>query len=342
MIPIFLDQEMTDLPDAILRSLRQMVGDDEVEPQIVESLLRHKRLLVIVDAMSEKSPETQRHIEKIHGEAPVNALVITTRKVPDFGPIGFAKLSPEKVELDKLIYFLTGYLRESGEEEHFPRRQPLILGDRIMEVIERGSPNLEVTPLLIKLFVLTAITFVQNKRNLEELPLSIPETMLDYLRQVNPQDEETPNRIPNARMIESACVLGWCCLKATYAPKDFYRDEAETMLEEEGFQSEGGDLIQRLIDNGVLEPKDVGGTRMLAFALDPLSEYVAALYWIDKLRGNELAWVRWIEELKAFEGSLEDIRGFLVAMEDCVTAYRDTHNIPDLDFPWKALAVAAA
>jgi hypothetical protein len=334
MIPIFIEEETDNLVDAITRRLKQMVGEAEVEPDIIASLLRHKRLLVIVDALSEHSEEMQQHIESIHGNAAINALIVTTRRAPNFGPIEMTQVWPEKVELNTLFYFLTEYLRRTNAEEFFPGRQALQLGDRLMALVENGSKSLVVTPLLIKLFVDNAITLVKNEQNIEKLPLSVPETMLEYLRRVNPQDPDTPNHVPNDEMIRAARVLSRCSLDDSYIPRDFYRDAAKRVLNESGLMNNTVDIIARLVENGVLEERDAGGTQLLRFGLDSLAEYLTALYWLDRLRNDEIQWQEWLEGLRSVTGFPETIRGFLVALEDCVTTYKADFRIPDLSVSW--------
>ncbi|GEM_PF-918630 len=339
MIPLFLEEETSNLLATITNHLKQMVGDDEIDQAIVESLLRHKRLLVITDALSERSVETQQHIESIHGKAPINAMIVTSRRVPNFGATQVSQLWPEKVQVSTLLYFLTEYLRRTNTEEFFPGRHALQLGDRLLALIESGSERLVVTPLLIKLFVDNAINLVKNKERLEKLPLSIPETMLEYLRRVNPQDYGTLNRVSNEEMIRAARVLGRCSLEVEdgYIPRDFYRDVAERALQESNLENNKAAIITRLVENGVLEKREVGGTQLLRFGLDSLAEYLAALYWLDKFRNNESQWRKWLENLRSVAGFPERTRGFLVALEDCVTTYKADFRLPDLPLPWQEL-----
>ncbi len=83
------------------------------------------------------------------------------------------------------------------------------------------------------------------------------------------------------------------------------------------------------VENGVVEARDLGGTVFLRFGLNPLAEYLAALYWSVKLGNDETRWKKWLEKLCSVEGFHEEIRGFLIAMEDCMTTYKDDFEIPD-------------
>ena len=338
MIPLLIEEETTDLIETVARGLRRVVGEEEVELDLVLSLLRHRRLLVIMDALSERSEATRQHVETVHGRAPVNALLVTTRREPDFGPVAVTQLWPERIDVNTLVGFLTEYLRRAGAEMVFPGRAALHLSDRLLSLVERGSQWLVVTPLLIRLFVDNAIELRQQGRPIEGLPLSVAETMLNYLRRVNPKAPDTPNRVPDDLLISAARILASRSLAQDYVPRDFDRDDVRKALSEAGIKADNPDVIARLAENGVMEQRDSGGTLFLRFVLDPLAEYLAALYWLDQLRDHRPRWQNWLVDVRAVSGYPESIRGFLVALEDCVATYGSDFRIPsDLDNPWEDL-----
>jgi photosystem II stability/assembly factor-like uncharacterized protein len=343
MIPVLIEQETSDLVEAVGRNLRRMIGEEEVEADLVLSLVRHRRLLVIVDALSERSEATRRHVEAIHGQAPVNALVVTSRREPDFGPIGATPLWPERIDVNSLVWFLTEYLRRTGAEALFSGRGALHLSDRLLALVERGGRRLVVTPLLIRLFVDNAIELRGQGRPIEDLPLSVAGTMLEYLRRVNPKGPETPNGVPDDVLIRATRVLASQSLAPNYVPQDFDHLSACKALAVAVIELEGSVVVTRLIANGVLESRDVGGTPFLRFALDPVAEYLASLYWLDRLRGSMADWEDWLAVVRAVDGYPESIRGFLVALEDCTTAYGTAFRIPEgLATPWEDLEPPSA
>ena len=337
IIPVLLEEETTNLLESVTRRLTQMVGHDEVDTDLIRSLLQHKRLMVIVDALSERGHPTQLHVQSIHGAVPVNALIVTTRREPNFGPVTLTRLWPEKVNVNNLGYFLNEYLRRTNAEQYFTGRQQWSLGGRLLDIVERGSERLVVTPLLIQLFVENAITEFKREGKLEQISNSVPEIMLDYLRHVNPADPITPNFIPNDRMIRATRVLGWCSLRGFFIPRDFSRDEAESELKAAGLWDDKSDVIARLISNGVIENRDVGGDQILRFGLDPLAEYLAALHLLRQCGNNLGKWEEQLSLLTFPPERYEEIQGFIVALEDCITTYKQQSNIPDLVFPWKGL-----
>ncbi|MDX1666427.1 MAG: hypothetical protein R3350_04335, partial [Saprospiraceae bacterium] len=341
MIPVLIEGDTSDLLMAVIQRLRQMVGHEETEKDLILSLLRHKRLLVIVDGLSERTAATQRHIEAIHSHLPVNVLIVTARRLPNFGPIEVTALGPAQLELTPLLYFLTEYLRCTGMSWFFSPHDRLLLGDRLLSVVEGGGGNLRVTPLLIRLFVDNAVTAIKQGQEPSEMPFSIPEAIVAYLKNVNPSDCATPGFVPDERMIPAAKTLARCSLEVRYIPRDFREEAAQEVLEREGFDTEEAcSVIDRLIANGILEARASGATALLRFRLGPLAEYLAAMSWIDQLNGDRCRWANWLEQLQKQETYPEAMNGFLLALENCVRTYQDDLGIPDMAFPWVDLEAA--
>ena len=95
MTPIFVGGEITNLLEAVTNALRQMLGEEELPEDLMRGLLAQKRLLVILDALSEREPASQRNAEESFAkEAIFNAVVITARAEPQFGAIQRTMLYP--------------------------------------------------------------------------------------------------------------------------------------------------------------------------------------------------------------------------------------------------------
>ena len=332
MLPVLVEEETTDLLDVVTRHLKEMADADPVRPMeidkdIVENALRFKRLLVILDALSERSADTQQHLTSVRGRLPANAMVVTSRQVPDLGSMPVTLLQPQQIDNSNLVYFLTAYLQRTGSDREFPDEQPLILGTRLLNMVKTGSTQRRVTPLLIKLFVEAASRLRKEGKPLDQLPPSVPETILDYLRAVNPKDPKTPNRASDEDMVRAARVMGMCCLEFSFIPHDFLRDRAEAALHGEGTWKDQVDLITRLVNNGVLEQKAVAGEFVLSFNLDPAAEYLAAMFWLSKHRSNNEQWMHWLDGLEQVDKFPQSILGFLVALDDCMMAYQNTFAV---------------
>jgi len=96
MLPVFIVEETSNLFESLARNLRGMLGEDELPDDLLRGLLGKQRIMIVVDALSEREPPTQRHIETLYDQGwPVNALVITSRRDPDLKAVDRTSLRPE-------------------------------------------------------------------------------------------------------------------------------------------------------------------------------------------------------------------------------------------------------
>jgi hypothetical protein len=284
MLPVFIAEDTQDLLQSIKRNLATMVGGEELEADIVNALLRTKRLLVIVDALSERTLETQRHVSEFYGSGvPLNALVLTTRREPQFGQLDRTPIYTERLVGPTLIPFIFEYLRRRRLEGAFDERQQLKLGDRVLALVQAGGRVLNVTPLLVTLFVEGALARSRENRSLDQLPTSVPEVYLDYLRRLNPYQATTPDAVDDTTIVRAARVLARTSLGHSFVPSDVRRESAEAALREAAFDVEPRLLVDRLIANGVVEQREIGGAQVLRFALDPVAEHLAAVEAVHEL-----------------------------------------------------------
>jgi len=303
MIPVFLAEEITNLMDAVERNLRRMLGNEELPADLLRGLLLTQRLLVIVDALSEREDTTQRHVESIFAEdMPLNAVMITSRRDPDLGGVDRVTLYPELLTGDRLVPFIFEYLRRRNQDTLFPGRLQVQLGDRVLALAEAGGRTTPVTPLLAKLFVDGAIERARQGLHLDDMPDQVPEVFVDYLRRLNPTTGPAADLVPQEQLIRAARVLAKVSLGTNLVPSDFRREDGTSALAELGNIGEPKRLLERLITNGVLESKEFMSVALLRFGLDPAAEYLAAIEWIDKLRTATDGWKSFLEQVKATEG----------------------------------------
>lgn len=225
---------------------------------------------------------TQSHVCGYHKAAgpEVRALVVTGRWPLDFGARPVVRIWPEAITTDKAVFFLTEYLARSGHADLFPGRQALDLSQRVMTMLEASGQARAITPLFIAILTRQAIALRQAGEPLDRLPQSIPDTIVEHLKRTNPGDPGTLNWIADDDLIRAAKLLAREALGSDYIPKEIFRDDAGRLLRAEGLLTADRDPLRRLIDNGIVDRRDRGGTPLIRFVLDPVAEHLAALAWI--------------------------------------------------------------
>jgi hypothetical protein len=333
MIPVFIQEDASDIIASVAGHLRQMLGPDDLERDLIVELLRRKRVLVIIDGLSERSRETQVAIARMFQAAELGAVVITARHNYDFGPTPTSTLRPQNIA-DRLYYFLAEYLRLTDARETLSGKQAKGVSDRVIALFEQRSSRLPITPLIVKLIVDQAVELQRQNLSMIELSGSVANAIIDYLKRVNPSDDHAENSVSDDVIIAGARMLAECGLRESFTPHDFFKEDAIRALEATRDGERSHSIVSRLVDNGVIEERVRGGTSFLRFGLDPVAEYLAVMYWLDRFRSNEGEWLAWMTAVESATGYPESMEGLLAALEECLESYSPHFYVPGLVLSW--------
>jgi len=237
---------------------------------------------VIVDALSEREPATQQHVEEMFaGAAVYNSVVITSRTEPLLRAVERTRIYPLLLDQKQIVPFIVDYVAQLENGEPLQGGRTLLqLGDRILELAEAGGRATPVTPLLVTLFVSGALSRAQVGLNLDSLPQDVPEIFVGYLRRVLADPMAEVRGTAEDEFIRAARVVARASLGARIVPGDV----ATTALETADLRARTTDLLDALTSGGVIEHRTLGGISILRFALDPVAEYLTAIQAVTDLR----------------------------------------------------------
>ncbi|NKM27129.1 YCF48-related protein [Rhizobium laguerreae] len=333
MLPVILERDFSDIVIAVQQDLVRMVGPDaECDPEIVRALMTHRRLLIIADGLSERSAETQHYLCALDfTEVQANALVITSRREPQLGPLAHVAVYLSKIEYAQLIPFIFEYLNRRGLATHFTAAQQLELGKGVLNLISDDAAENTFTPLLVTLFVESALANAGAALMPERLPTSIPGIFLDYIKLLvfknNGQNAPLPEIIKRAKM------LAIIALQPDFVPTEFRVDSSNA-------DSETMSAVIALQAAGILILRDVAGNSYFLFALDPLAEHLAALGDIERMGVDVDAWNAHIDKITQISGFPVTLEGYLIALSNCYRTYQRQLGLPAVTFPWLTPAEA--
>jgi hypothetical protein len=317
VVPLFLQDEFKgDLLQQLRGALFEATNDDELDMPMVESLLKSKRIALIFDALSERNAETRQNVASIYEETAANLILITTRRPIELGS-AITFIEPQRLGVDRIVFFVVEYLKKMKRTQLFPRLALVPLAGQVIRLIEgrRGDQPEPVTPLFVTLFVDRACALQKNGVSLDTLPASIPEVILDNLRQTDPLGEES-----HADLVVAARHLSTLSLGLNYVPADFFVDDVGS-----------GDrpFLQRLVDNGIVVRRERAGVGIYRFSNDPVAEYLAAIDLALTNKESEMKWTTWLGK---FAPDADAARGFIAALKNVVTAYEEEFKIPAFVF----------
>jgi hypothetical protein len=327
MLPVLIEQalELKDkdhphpFTDAIRGELRALTHEEDPIPEeLVLRLLQRRRVLVIIDHLSEMPDATRQDTRPGQPEFPANALIITSRLEEQPGGVPPTTVKPLRIQGNRLSSFLEAYLIQRGKREYFDDAEFFEACRRLSLMVSTR----EITVLLAKLY---AEQMIATKEGLAErvLPDTIPDLMLSYVNEVNrgidrpKQEDRTVHRV--------AKVIAWECLKWTYRPTPAPHEDVLAALRGE---QDAEALLSYLEDRLRLIQTVGAGRNQIRFALDPLAEYLAGLYVVEACGANTEAWEQFFARAEGLPGTPAAITGFLLAVRDCCLAQGADAKVP--------------
>lgn len=322
MLPVLIAQELEEKPRSFEEAIRGVLEDlteEAISPRLLEALLRHRRLLVIVECFSELSERTRRQIQPSRADFPVYALLITSRIKEDELGVSKSVLEPRRIEGNRLSNFMNAYLELRGKRDLLDDEAYFEACRRLSQIVGQR----QVTVLLVKIYAEQLVTRLEKTASevsaesySEELPDNIPDLMRSYVNALNRAVMKDSKR-EEQEVQQDTMWVAWECLKEAHYPKPAGRQEILESLARRTSDAEARleYLEERLRLVRRIEPGD-----KLRFSLDPLAEYLAGLYLVEKLGADEAAWLQFLAEAEARPDAPQRTQGFLLAIRDCYLA----------------------
>ncbi|MFZ1024908.1 MAG: HEAT repeat domain-containing protein, partial [Limnoraphis robusta] len=341
MLPILIEKDLdsnaeentTPLTKTVVNLLQELTDSEQkfTDELLVEQLLRQRRILLIVDHYSEMSQQTRKQIDFDGEDFPANAFIVTSRTDETFKGIDI-KIETCRFDGGKLAYFIEQYLKKREKWNLFEEDQEDFLQE-CSQLTRIVGERKTITVLLAKLYAERMInenepTEVNNNYSASKLD-NIPDLILDYLDKLNLQGERaTNNKYPTVK--EDAKVIAWKCLEKSYKPSQANREEVLTAL---GNNAESCldyfEKYLRLI-KFVGYGEDRRDRDKIRFALDPVAEYLAALYLVQNdFKDDPEKWNEFLAAAQEKSENQEEIKGFLLAVRDCCLAKGSEMRVPN-------------
>jgi len=326
MIPVLIehnfDTETIEGKDAFIETIRGRLKAIIDEPGAVSdamllNLLRRKRILIIVDGLSELDEPTRKSISPSSPNFAVAALIVTSRLDEHLEEVPKTILTTHRIQGSRLSSFMELYLQRRQKRDLFDDSEYFNACSRLSSIV--GDRFLTV--LIAKLY---AEQMIASKENPSEylLPKNIPELMLRYLNEIN---RASHDRYDNRSVQLAAKVIAWECVKHTYRSGFAVKDVA---VKELGGTTDAKEIIEHL-ESQLRIIKTVGVEQnQIRFTLDPLAEYLAGLHLLETFGENEERWHRFLNNALAQHGAPAAISGFVMATRDCCIAKESEITLP--------------
>jgi HEAT repeat protein len=331
MIPVLIEEELekpaqgkSPLLEAIARELKHLRDEEKpVSEELVKQLLKHRRILVIADRLSEMSETTRQAIALKDGKLPVSALAVTSRVEGILGKdVSPTTLKPQPVSSGSLLVFMDAYLTRRGKRSLF--RDDLQYIEDFKRLSQIVPDERDITLLFAKLYL--ELMIAAAGRRTDKLPANVPDLTLSYINKLN---QNARYGAPDSAAVQQALkVVAWKFLQQSFKPETADRQKAIAALAAlRGGEEEAEKLLTYLEkDLGLLRTQLDSG--YIRFTTDTLAEYQAGLYLVEDWKDNRQQWRNFLAEAESKPGCPEEIKGFLLAVRDCCVTH-GSKKVPD-------------
>lgn len=325
MLPVLIEGTLEPQADGksafieIIRGhLRELIGEpDEIPEEFLLQLLRKRRVLVIVDSLSELDEVTRRIVRPAQPDFPMAALIVTSRIDDILSGAAKTIIKPLRLNKDRLSFFMDRYLEQRGkqfqtDEELFEscRNLSQLIGER------------DITALIAKMYAELKIASIEQPPDFD-LPRNLPDLMQGYA--VNINESVKADRKETRAVLDAAKAVAWECLRKSCRPAPAKRDDVLKALRKEASAEA---MLEYLEDRLQLIQTTGAAKDSIRFSLDPLAEYLASLHLVEHCNNSVSRWQEITDLLKAQPGAPELIKGFLLALEDCCKHHGQEHGVP--------------
>lgn len=279
LLPILINKVGQNL-DAECHSKLQLIVDKPVSETLCMALLYKKKIIAVIDGVSEMPDLKKEFIDPEKGAKNIHAVVYTSRK-----PISFefsCQIIPMGIKLsflDNLIDGLTNvYVGANKFEEQREILRSKIIG--MIKNINESDPDKSIPIIFLKLMIEKASELVDRG---EELEKGLPATFYDLCESyISDVVRKMPNQEQSARKLRSAAVVS-LGLSNTLNAEDFEdqlmkveRIEAQWVPINIYLQILSHGDIELFTDSGILVVSGPLDDKRIKFNHDPIAEYLAA------------------------------------------------------------------
>jgi HEAT repeat protein len=308
-LPAAVDNDSNPLFEVIRHKLKYLIDAMQLpSAELVETLLARKRLLVIVDRFSELSEKSRDMVERPQARFSINNLIVTSRTDEKLGGAPVTRIAPLRVEGNRLSSFLEAYLTEMGKRSLLTDEEFFDSCGKLSRIVGQRT----ITVLLAKLFADQVIKLKEQTEGIEPLE-DVPALFVRYINSLN---QTVVDGQADFRTVQKDCrAAAWRCVRDHLVPTDTRRDDVLQSLAGPDSETRLSYLEKRLSVIKSVEP-DYTAVR---FVLDPLAEYLAALHLAQGGEDVQRDWLDLLERIES-NGALSKGRGFLLAVNDCVSS----------------------
>jgi hypothetical protein len=292
---------------AAAAQLRLVMSVSKISEPLLQALFSRKRVLVVVDGISEMSAGVdQEAICPDSGAVNARALLVTSRLPTNLTeslvirPQGLTLAFLDRV-LDDLVAANVGPGRfNDGEREEL--RQHL---RSLIEDARDGAKERQVPMIFLKLMIERADQLLKEKRQLDELPTTLSELITDYTEQLLRNEHDVHLAMEQARTTAQVCMG---------------KERSPIARSENRYMAKGvsTEILDKFVTAGLMVRSGEKGDPFYKFALDPIAEQLDANRLLIDIREDRADPTEIGDLIQQWEGLPQD---FVSALRRAAATY---------------------
>ena len=314
MLPLLFEGDIafagnpTPFPEVVRTQLGVLLREEPPSEELVQRLLKEKRILVCVDGLSEMSEASQAAISPVDPTILARALLITARREMPISAVRPVKVEPRRLERSSLSDFVDRYLKKIAKS-HLLTLQEFQeeLGSLQGMVGDKG-----VTPLFARLYIELLVSHKEGANGID-LPQSVPELILQYTNHLN--RKIVSGKKPDDRVHELAQAVAMQCVLPNLRPSPANIDKVLRALGEGPDADENRKYLEERV--GLIQTLEPG--REVRFRMDPIAEHFAAMGLVRENQDERARWSDFYGRVDRATGGAAAVSGFL----ESVLAWRE-------------------
>lgn len=327
ILPVLLEDDVARAPgqdvnmalsDAVRHALAKLLNASRrLSADLVSQLLRQRRILLIVDHLSEMDAATRDVIKPQRDGFPARLVIVTSSLVEQLGD-NMQHIVPQRLASTHLAGFVDAYLILKQVRHRLDDATYFDLCHRLASLA--GKRDLSV--LLARMFIDQALAAAPSSDVVSKVtPRNMPELIQGHLNRLyRSAAADTP---PSAEVLEdTAKQVAWECVKETMRSTRIHVSAIQSLL------ADRIDDLQWLIDLGLLVR---GGAdhAWVRFALASIADYLAGFYLVEQYGESETLWREFLTRAQAVAAAPQSMKTFLLALHDCCAIMGPKAGVPD-------------
>jgi hypothetical protein len=236
----------------------------KISDPLLQALLRRKRVLVVIDGVSEMPNAVADAIRADKGAVDSRALVVTSR-LPTNLPESLL-IRPQGLTLAFLDRVLDDLIAANVGSSRFNDRERETLRVRIRSLIEytrEGVSERQVPMIFIKLMIERANQLLNESKQLDELPMTLAELVTEYTEQLLRNEQNLTLTVQQARIAAHVCMG---------------KERSPAARSENTYTAErvSKEILDKFVIAGLMVRSGDKSDPFYKFALDPIAEQLDA------------------------------------------------------------------